>query len=93
VDVQPHRWRNSKQLLGIIIVVGALGAAPASAQSADQPFAREAAMGGMAELELGTLAKAKASSADVKQFEDRMVTDHRKANARSASSLPPFAQR
>jgi putative membrane protein len=69
-----------KQLIGILIVAGALGAGSASAQSADQPFAREAAIGGMAEVELGTLAKQKASNADVKQFADRMATDHGKAN-------------
>lgn len=69
-----------KQIFGIMIVAGALSAGSASAQSADQPFAREAAMGGMAEVELGTLAKEKASNADVKQFGDRMVTDHGKAN-------------
>jgi putative membrane protein len=47
---------------------------------ADMSFAKEAAIGGMAEVELGTLAKQNASSADVKQFGDRMVTDHGKAN-------------
>jgi putative membrane protein len=46
----------------------------------DQAFAKEAAIGGMAEVELGNLAKQNAASADVKQFGDRMVTDHGKAN-------------
>jgi putative membrane protein len=46
----------------------------------DRAFAKEAAVGGMAEVEFGTLAKDKASNADVKQFGDRMVTDHGKAN-------------
>jgi putative membrane protein len=48
--------------------------------AADRAFVREAASGGMAEVELGTLTKDKASSADVKQFGDRMVSDHTKAN-------------
>jgi putative membrane protein len=48
--------------------------------SADRTFAREAAVGGMAEVELGRLAADKASSADVKQFGQRMVDDHGKAN-------------
>src|SRR3954467_12032604 len=59
---------------------------PAAAQHADQgkgagpdaAFAKEAAVGGMAEVELGNLAKEKASNNDVKQFGDRMVTDHSK---------------
>jgi putative membrane protein len=52
------------------------GAVPAS----DTAFAKEAAIGGMAEVEFGNLAKEKASNSDVKQFADRMVTDHSKGN-------------
>jgi putative membrane protein len=48
--------------------------------AADKAFATEAAMGGMAEVELGKLAVEKASNADVKQFGQRMVDDHGKAN-------------
>jgi putative membrane protein len=50
------------------------------AANPDMAFVKEAAVGGMAEVELGNLAKEKASNNDVKQFGDRMVTDHGKAN-------------
>jgi putative membrane protein len=49
-------------------------------QSADHQFVMEAAQGGMAEVELGQLASQKAQSEQVKQFAQRMVTDHGKAN-------------
>ena len=39
-----------------------------------------AAIGGMAEVELGKLGVANATSSDVKQFAQRMVDDHSKAN-------------
>ena len=48
--------------------------------AADRAFAKEAATGGMAEVDLGQLAASKASNADVKQFGQRMVDDHSKAN-------------
>ncbi len=50
------------------------------AKSADSKFVLEAAMGGMAEVQLGQLAVDKATSPDVKQFGQRMVDDHGKAN-------------
>jgi putative membrane protein len=107
-----------RKVLGIAILAGALGAAPALAQSTpdqtkpqpkpkstatpktpsskpagqetagttgtlsptDHNFVNEAAIGGMAEVELGNLAKEKASNPDVKSFGERMATDHAKAN-------------
>src|SRR5258707_15201082 len=47
---------------------------------ADTKFVKEAADGGMAEVELGKLAADKGSSGAIKQFGQRMVADHSKAN-------------
>lgn len=61
-------------IVGIAVAVAA--ATGAQAQGGDQAFVIK--MGGvaMAEVELGTLARDKASSRDVKGFGQRMIDDH-----------------
>jgi putative membrane protein len=49
-------------------------------QAADESFVTKATQGGMAEVELGRLATQKAANEKVKQFGQRMVDDHSKAN-------------
>lgn len=47
---------------------------------ADKKFMKEAATGGAAEIQLGQMAQGKAGDAQVKQFGERMVKDHSKAD-------------
>ncbi len=80
-----YRAAGSAVLLGLLTFSGAAladdSAQKSSAKnSADQHFAMEAAQGGMAEVQLGNLAKDHASSDAVKQFGQKMVNDHSKAN-------------
>ena len=63
---------------GPTTTVALTSTAPLSA--ADKDFATKAAEGGMMEVELGQLAAAKATSQDVKDFGNRMVSDHGKAS-------------
>jgi putative membrane protein len=51
-----------------------------ASMNADQKFVHDAAMGGMAEVELGRLAQQKGSSEQVKSIGEKMVEDHGKAN-------------
>ncbi len=61
----------------------ATAAKPAAKLSmADQKFIKDAAQGGMLEVELGQLAVEKGSSEEVRKFGQRMVDDHSKANDR-----------
>jgi putative membrane protein len=46
----------------------------------DKKFAKDAAMGGLYEVELGKVAAQKGASDGVKQFGQKMVDDHSKAN-------------
>ncbi len=53
-------------------------ASSAGMRSSDETFLKKAADGNMAEVQLGQLAQKNASSDSVKQFGQRMVTDHSK---------------
>ena len=55
------------------------GSQPQMSQQ-DMTFAKEAAVGGMAEVQLGQIAQQNAQDPQVKQFGARMVQDHGKAN-------------
>lgn len=58
----------------------AMSAKDAKVASSDRKFMEKAAQGGMAEVKLGQLATQKAGSDQVKQFGQRMVDDHSKAD-------------
>jgi putative membrane protein len=73
-----------KILSGAILGAFLVCAASLSAQTvndADQQFMKEAATGGMAEVDLGRLAARKGRNAEVRAFGNRMVRDHSKAAA------------
>ena len=63
-------------IVGMALAVAVAGA---QAQSSDQAFVTKMAGVGMGEVELGQLAKDKASSGNVKAFAQRMIDDHGKA--------------
>jgi putative membrane protein len=52
----------------------------AGLSAGDRDFMTKAAIGGMEEVELGRMAAQKGASNDVKQFGQRMVDDHSRAN-------------
>jgi putative membrane protein len=73
----------SKILTAAIVGVFLACAGSSRAQTvndADQQFMKEAATGGMAEVDLGRLAARKGKNAQVRSFGNRMVRDHSKAN-------------
>ena len=61
-------------------VNGAGQNAPQPEKVNDKKFLKDAALGGMSEVELGKVAAQKATNPDVKQFAQKMVDDHTKAN-------------
>src|SRR5262245_29686719 len=72
-----------------LAVAGASGAVIA-AEAEDTPptpavFVQKAAQDGMTEVELGKIALVKSKNAQVREFAQRMVNDHGKANQELAS--------
>src|SRR2546423_14739308 len=55
--------------------------ATAALSAKDKSFMKEAAQGGMMEVDMGKMAQQKGKSADVKKIGSTMVADHSKANA------------
>lgn len=59
-----------------LVIVRASASSSQSASDSDKKFVTEALKGGMAEVSLGHLAAEKGASEDVKEFGQKMVTDH-----------------
>jgi putative membrane protein len=66
---------------GAGLLAGGLLVAASAVTGADSDFMKSAAKGGLAEVELGQMAVQKASDPSVKEFANRMIRDHSKANA------------
>ena len=72
------------KFLPVCLATGVLGlstlSASAALSSADREFAMQAASGGLAEVQAAQLAEQRAASPQIKQFAQRMITDHTAAN-------------
>jgi putative membrane protein len=70
-----------------LALIAPIGPAAAQGQlnDADREFVNKAAIGGVAEVELGRVATQRAARPSVKSFAERMVTDHGRGNAELAT--------
>ncbi|RAJ33019.1 DUF4142 domain-containing protein [Pedobacter cryoconitis] len=66
---------KTKDTTSNVMATGGIAVEPSDAE-----FATKAAVGGMAEVELGKMALTKATNAQLKEFAKMMVSDHGKAN-------------
>ena len=67
----------------LLLTVGIAALATTQAMAASSPdktFAKKAAQGGLAEVQVGQLAQQKATSPQVKEFAQTLVNDHMQAN-------------
>jgi len=80
--MKASQYSSSKLLLPLaaVFLTVTVYAAGSSLGSDDTDFVKKAAKGNLAEVELGRLAVEKATSPEVKEFGNRMIRDHTKAN-------------
>ena len=71
---------NRNSFLALLSMTVASAGALAAAAAHDEDFAKKAAEGGMAEVEMGRIAASKATDQNVKMFGQKMVNDHSSAN-------------
>jgi putative membrane protein len=76
----PHKFLALAAGLTLAAGIGVAQKSEASRVAADNTFITKAAQGNMAEVEMGRLATQHATDAKVKQFGQRMIDDHSKAN-------------
>jgi putative membrane protein len=79
-SANPPASSMSKESTSSSNAMGSMNNKASTVSSSDRKFMEKAAEGGMAEVQLGKLATQKAESDQVKQFGQRMVDDHSKAN-------------
>lgn len=71
---------NRNSFLALLSMTIASTGALAAAAAHDEDFAKKAAEGGMAEVEMGRIAANKATDQNIKMFGQKMVNDHSSAN-------------
>jgi putative membrane protein len=86
-EVNRQRWMPACMVATGLLAAGNGMAAPQATNGGglagfDRQFIMKAAEGGMMEVRLGQLAQQRATNPAVKQFGQRMVKDHSKANSR-----------
>jgi putative membrane protein len=74
------KLNNMKKIILSVMVMTAIGMSAQTVSKKDEAFVKDAAHAGLLEVKLGELAVSRASSADVKELGQHMVTDHTKAN-------------